>query len=426
MDLQSIGIAFIHGLISAMSACVYPLIPITTALFGAGKTSHWVEGLFLSAVYVCGMAITYVALGIIAALTGTIFGSYMGSPFVIIFFTIIFFYLALSFLDILPLPIPNFANALHVKKSKKIYYPFILGVFSGFIAAPCTAPLYGAILIDIAKNAALNKSLVPGITQALFFSLGMGSPFLLIGGFALKLPKPGRWLRVVKYVGALVLLTAGFHYIEDLIGPYPPESSKGTMAILGIVLCIVFFILSEPLSKTGEEEFDKTARQKAGVVFFLLISAFGLFLATSLLKPGQNIEIQTNGAHTSRADYTNLDTAMKSVGSEDIILVDFWAEWCTACHKMDEELFPSSEFNDLIKKYHLVIVRLDYTEMDNKEKEGIIQKYKIPGFPTLLLIDKNGNEIDRSLGFRNKEETIKILDDIISKKNDVKINRGKL
>lgn len=414
------GVAFIHGLISAMSACVYPLIPITTAIFGAGKTSHWLEGLLLSAVYVCGMALTYVALGVVAALSGTIFGSYMGSPVAIILFAVIFFYLALSFIDILPLPIPNFGNVLQTKKTNKIFYPLALGVFSGFIAAPCTAPLYGAILIDIAKNAAMNKSLAPGITQALFFSLGMGFPFLLIGGFAMKLPKPGRWLRVVKYVGALVLLTAGFHYVEDLVGPYPPESAKYTMAILGVVLCLVFFVLSEPLGKAEDEVLEKTSRQKIGVVFFLLISAFGLFLTTSLLKPGQNLEKHTNGSIDGKADYTDLKTAMKSGGPEDILLVDFWAQWCTACHKMDEDLFPTSDFKDLVKRYNLAIVRLDYTDMDSKDKEEIIQKYKIPGFPTLLIIDKKGNEIGRTLGFHDKEDTIKTLDNILSKNLDEK------
>ena len=415
MDIQSFGIAFIHGLISAMSACVYPLIPITTAVFGAGKSGHWLEGLFLSAIYVAGMAVTYVALGVIAALSGSIFGSYMGSPVVITVFAIIFFLLALSFLDILPLPIPNFGNSLQAKKSNKFIYPLALGIFSGFIAAPCTAPLYGAILIDIAKNAALNQSLLPGITQALFFSLGMGFPFLLIGGFALKLPKPGRWLRVVKYIGATVLLTASFHYLEDLIGPYPPEGVRFTMAALGAVLCVVFFILSEPLSKKAEDDsVDKSFRQKLAVIFFLLISAFGLFLVTSLLKPGQGITTKEISSNTQNVHYSNLEKALKATGVHNFLLVDFWAEWCTACHKMDEDLFPTGEFNDLVNKYHFVIVKLDYTEMDTKEKEEIIQKYQIPGFPTLLVVDKAGSEIGRILGFRSKEDTLKTLDDILS------------
>lgn len=412
MDIQSFGLAFIHGLISSMSACVYPLIPITTAIFGAGKTGHWLEGLFLSAIYVFGMAVTYVGLGIIAALSGSVFGSYMGSPAVIIIFSILFFALALSFLDILPLPIPNLANSLQAKKSNKYIYPVVLGIFSGFIAAPCTAPLYGAILIDIAKNAALNNSLVPGITQALFFSLGMGFPFLLIGGFALKLPKPGKWLRVVKYVGAVVLLTAGFHYIEDLIGPYPPEHSKYTMAILGTVLCIVFFVLSEPLAYTEDDE-NKSIRQKVSIVFFLLISAFGLFLVTSIMKPGQSSLSTKTSSEIQETHYTNLNTALKAAKPKDIFLVDFWAEWCTACHKMDEELFPAAEFKELVNENHLTIVKMDFTEMDT-EKENIVQKYEVPGFPTLLVIDSTGKEIGRIMGFHSKDETIKTLEDILS------------
>lgn len=151
MNIQSISLAFLNGLISSMSACVYPLIPITTAIFGAGKTGHWLEGLSLSGIYVSGMALTYVALGLVAALTGSVFGSYMGSPIVIFVFSMMFFVLALGFLDIIPLPLPNFGDKLQTRKTSKYGYPLILGIFSGFIAAPCTAPLYGAILLDIAK-----------------------------------------------------------------------------------------------------------------------------------------------------------------------------------------------------------------------------------------------------------------------------------
>jgi len=416
MEIQSLAMAFLNGLISAMSACVYPLIPITTAIFGAGKTGHWLQGLLLSAIYVLGMAITYMTLGVVAALSGTIFGAYMGSPTVILIFSVIFFLLGLSFLDIIPLPIPNFGDKLQARKTSKFSYPLILGIFSGFIAAPCTAPLFGAILIDIAKNSAMQQSLVPGVVQALSFSLGMGFPFLLIGGFALKLPKPGRWMKVIKFIGATVLFTAGFHYLEDVIGPYPPEGARYTMALLGLALTLVFFMLSEPLDKKGVsgEEGDKSFRQKSATVFFLFIAAFGFFLTTSLLKPGQGANTLANSSNSAKAEFTNLDTAMKASSKNSILLIDFWAEWCTACHKMDAELFSSGDFKDLVSKYNLVIVRLDYTSPDSPEREDIIQKYQIPGFPTLLVTNTQGREIGRLMGFKSRDETIKNLEALLA------------
>lgn len=410
------GLAFINGLISSMSACVYPLIPITTAIFGAGKTSHWLEGLFLSGIYVTGMAITYVGLGLIAALTGSVFGSYMGSPIAISIFALLFFTLGLGFLDIIPIPFLNSGAKLgekfQAKKTNRYLYPLVLGIFSGFIAAPCTAPLYGAILLDIAKNASANKSLLPGLLQALFFSFGMGLPFFLVGGFALKLPKPGKWLKVVKYVGAVVLFTAGLHYLEDLVGPYPPQKAKVTMAILGLILCAVFFILADPLDGEGLQGF----RKKSSVVFFLTISAFGLFLVTSLFTPDNTLHHQ-HGDHSGKNSLqwqSDLKTAMANT-KDQLILVDFRADWCMACLKMEEELYPTKEFSNFVRNHNLRLVRLDYTEMDTEEKENIVQKYKIPGFPTILIIKANGDEVGRTLGFRNKKDELDKLENILTK-----------
>jgi thiol:disulfide interchange protein DsbD len=412
MSIYLVGVAIVHGLISSLSACVYPLIPITTAIFGAGRTGHWLEGLWLSSIYVAGMSITYVALGIMAALTGTVFGSYMGSPVVIVVFSALFFLLGLNFLDIVKLPLPNFGDHLKAKKTGKFLYPFILGVFSGFIAAPCTAPLFGAILIDIAKNAAMQHSLVPGIVQALAFSIGMGIPFLLIGGFALKLPKPGKWLKAVKYVGAVVLFTAALHYLEDIIGPYPPEKSKYTMALLGLILFAIFLVLSEPL----EEKENMTLRQKFSVIFFLLISAFGLFLSTSLFAtPTGKVRAHQHDSlqESTQKWYPDMTSALKAAKPGNLLFIDFRADWCTACGKMENDVFVSKEFEKLVIENNIILVRLDFTEVDTPEKEGLINKYNVPGFPTISITDYKGETAGQILGYKNKEDFLQKVSKIV-------------
>jgi len=396
-----LGLVFLGGLAASLSACVYPLIPIITAIFGAAQIKSWHKSLFLSVIYVTGMSITYMALGIAASLGGSVFGSYMGNKWFIIAFGCIFFFLGLWFMGILPIKLPNFADKLQVKKNNKILYPLIMGIFSGFIAAPCTAPLFGAVLADIAVKAAENQSIIPGTMMALAFSLGMGMPFILIGGFAVRLPKPGRWMQAVKYFGAAILFTAGFHYFQDLGFDFPPAKAEISLAITGFFIFIVFFILAEPLV---DPEMDKTVK-KSHVLTFLLIAAFGLFMATSPLASRSSGEIEKSPLSWK----TSLEDGLNSAEDKNsILLIDFWAEWCVACHEMDKKLFASDEFIELANKTNVVLVRLDFTD-ESDNNLNLAQKYDIKGLPTVVITNSKGEKLEDLIGFHSKELSLSEL-----------------
>ena len=395
MDITTLAKDYSQGLIAAFSACVYPLIPIITAVFGATQVKVWYKSLSLSMIYVAGMCLTYVALGIAASLGGSVFGSYMGNKWFIIAFGCIFFFLGLWFMGLIPVKIPNFANKLQIKNKNVVLYPLIMGIFSGFIAAPCTAPLFGALLIDIAAKASENQSIIPGTMRALSFSLGMGTPFLLIGGLSISLPKPGRWLQAVKYFGAAILFTAGFHYFQDLGIDFPPKGAEVSLAITGFFIFIVFFILAEPLT---DPETDKSMT-KPQVLTFLLIAAFGLFMATSPLASRSSNEVEKSSLKWE----TSIQKALQEAEEKKaILLIDFWAEWCMACHEMDKKLFASSDFAEMAKKTNVILVRLDFTD-ENDENLKLAQKYDIKGLPTVVIANSKGDKLEDIIGFHSKD-----------------------
>ncbi len=404
--MVSLGIAALHGLLSSLSACVYPLIPITTALFGAGQVKNWAQGFMLSGIYVAGMSLTYVVLGITAALTGSVFGAYLGNPWVIALFATMFFYLGFAFAGLLPLPLPNFADKMQVKKNAGIGYPLVLGIVSGFIAAPCTAPLFGALLIDIAAEAAKNESILPGVSQALAFSLGMGLPFLLIGGFALKLPKPGNWLNAVKVIGGIVLLAAGFHYAEDLIKPFPDPSMAVGLAFVGLFLVVFFTILAEPMVYSEKESSMKKIK-KTG---YLAIAGFGLFLLTTPLAGVLSGQEERAGAMEWRV--TVSEGLRDARSTRGYIIIDFWADWCHSCHEMEKHLFHSEEFEAFVKANNITLVRLN---ADLDENGPVASRYDVRGLPTLVITDSKGEMIYQIVGFRNKVATMRELEYVAQK-----------
>jgi thiol:disulfide interchange protein DsbD len=191
---------------------VYPLIPITLGFIGVkAEGSRW-RGLFLSLIYVSGIAITYATLGLFAALSGKLFGrvsSHPLSPFILGNVCIIS---GLSFLDVVHF---NFAGLqLHNKIKNKGGYiaVFLLGLASGLIAGPCTAPALGAILALVASR----QNIVYGVSLLLVFAYGMGFLLILAGTFGvmfLSFPKAAAWIVRIKKLGGFILIGAGEYFL---------------------------------------------------------------------------------------------------------------------------------------------------------------------------------------------------------------------
>ncbi len=71
---------FLGGIALSFTPCVYPLLPVTAGYIGITAGGSKLKGLFFSLIYVTGLAIIYSALGIIAVLTGNMFGGISSHP----------------------------------------------------------------------------------------------------------------------------------------------------------------------------------------------------------------------------------------------------------------------------------------------------------------------------------------------------------
>src|SRR5713101_1062813 len=76
------AVLFLGGVLTSLTPCVYPLIPITVGVFGARQAEHRARSVALSATYVAGIAAMFSVLGVAAALSGKAFGSVLSSPWV--------------------------------------------------------------------------------------------------------------------------------------------------------------------------------------------------------------------------------------------------------------------------------------------------------------------------------------------------------
>ncbi len=204
-------VAFIGGVLVSFTPCIYPLIPISVGYIGISSGGSKFKGFSLSLVYVTGVAVTYSLLGLLASLTGTIFGRISSNPITYLFVGIIIILLGFSMLDLFTLPIPNKIKLIPLKKQSYLSV-FLLGLGSGLIASPCLTPVLGSILLYLAAK----KNLLYGAALLFSFAYGMGLILILTGTFSsilLSLPKAGKWTVYVKRISAFIILATGIYFI---------------------------------------------------------------------------------------------------------------------------------------------------------------------------------------------------------------------
>ena len=208
-------IAFFGGFLASLTPCVYPLIPISAGFIVGNAQHSKSRGFFLSLAYVTGIAITYSALGILAVLTGSIFGRLSSNPLVILVSGVIILFFGFFMFDLLPI---NFISNLKLPAFKKGNYlsALVFGLVSGLIISPCLTPILASIL----AYASVTKNVFYGAFLLCCFSYGMGLIFILIGTFGsalTKLPKPGKWMLVIKRIFASVIVLYGLYFIFTAI-----------------------------------------------------------------------------------------------------------------------------------------------------------------------------------------------------------------
>ena len=113
----------------------------------------------------------------------------------------------------------------------------------------------------------------------------------------------------------------------------------------------------------------------------------------------ENIKKESEEENSMNVIKVTNDTFEKEVLNSNIpVLVDFYAEWCGPCKMLSPTVDEVANENDDIK---VVKVNVD-------EAQDIAIKYQVMSIPTLVVI-KNGNEVNRSVGVIDKEEILSMI-----------------
>lgn len=222
--LIAIGLVFAGGVLTSLTPCLYPMIPITASIVGGGSLGAHdparpsrMRSVALTAAYVAGLAVVYASLGLIAGMTGTLFGGISTNPWLYFAQGNLLLVFALMMFDAIPVPVPQRLLQFAATRDTggRVLGAFIMGAASGLVAAPCGAPVFGAVLTWVART----RSAALGFAYLLSFSLGMSALLVAVGlasGVATSLPRAGAWMSWVKKGFAIIMLGAAEYYFVQM------------------------------------------------------------------------------------------------------------------------------------------------------------------------------------------------------------------
>ncbi len=212
-SVLSYAAVFVGGVLSSFTPCVYPVLPITVGYVGGRSPGSRMKGFRLSLSYVLGMALTYAALGAAAALSGRVFGQAAASPISNIIVANVCIVMGLSMLDVFRVPVPALLSGSPAGPARGgAVGAFGLGLASGLVMGPCTAPVLGTLLVYVGAR----RNVPFGMSLLFVFALGMGALLLVAGtftGLLANLPKSGRWTEAVRKGFGVVLILAGEYFL---------------------------------------------------------------------------------------------------------------------------------------------------------------------------------------------------------------------
>jgi|HubBroStandDraft_6_1064221.scaffolds.fasta_scaffold171883_2 thiol:disulfide interchange protein DsbD len=371
----SLLFALTYGFLTALTPCVYPMIPITVSIFGARAGVPRSRALALATAYVLGIAAMFGTLGTTFGLVGRAFGTFLANPWVIVPLALFFVAMGLSMFGAFEVALPSELQArLSRIGGRGMLGAFLMGLVAGIIAAPCTGPPLASLLAYVATT----RNAGWGFVLLATYGAGVGLPFWLLAGFSMSLPRPGVWMEWIKSVFGVALFAAALYYLKNVVPALARfGSGKPTFALEMGALVVVGVLLG-----AVHASFHGGAAERVRKGLGVALVTVGLFGATNyLLAPKGNIEL-----HWLTDEPAALADA-QAAGRP--LLIDFSATWCLPCREFDVRVFSRPEVAEAMGRFTLL--RLDVSQADDVPALGALKrKYGADTLPAIRIVSPAG------------------------------------
>ncbi|WP_421497704.1 protein-disulfide reductase DsbD family protein [Flavobacterium columnare] len=448
-------LAFLGGFAALLMPCIFPMIPMTVSFF-TKQSKTKAEGIRNAILYGLSIIVIYVILG--SLITGVFGAEALNELSTSVWFNLIFFGLlivfALSFLGAFEIVLPSsWATKLDSQADKGgILGIAFMALALAVVSFSCTGPIVGTLLVESAT-----KGGIAPIVGMFGFSLAIALPFMLFAmfpGWLNTLPKSGGWLNTVKVSLGFLELAFAFKFLSnaDLVLQKHLLERELFLAIwIGIFGAWALYLFGKYMLPHDYEKADKIGIGR--LIMAIIVTSFTFYIIPGLwgaplkilsgLTPPLNYAESTNGLGSSSAaskselpehahygphnivtfdDYETGLAYAKEVNKP--VLLDFTGDACANCRKMEDNVWSNPEVLSILQE-KVVIISLvcdrkielpkeqqyvskatgkEIITIGNKWSDFQITRYKSNSQPLYVVLDSNGNDLSKPIGFSGIDE----------------------
>jgi thiol:disulfide interchange protein DsbD len=205
----------------------------------------------------------------------------------------------------------------------------------------------------------------------------------------------------MKWVSGVGLAYMAFAYLRDKFEPvrnlvHHPSYAFGGVAALLVAVGLGFGIVHIIAERRKSPIAHLSKPMK-------LASILPAVAGMAMLFTWMNLNHNVNPNAPKIAWLTSESEAQAKANAEGKgLLIDFGAEWCTACKELEDRTFPDPNVRTEAQKF--VALHIDTTDDEDKEVDRLKKKYDVRGLPTVIMFDKNGRQTVKFTEFVDAEK----------------------
>jgi thiol:disulfide interchange protein DsbD len=405
MNGPFLWLAATTGILSLLTPCVFPMIPVTVAYFSSEHQRQY-RGITAALLFGIGIIATFTVLGLVLA---AVFGAaglsrFASDPAVNLVLAFLFLAFAANLFGWFELRLPWRAVTAAERSTQEIsrrssFGALLMGATFTLTSVTCTAPFVGTLLVLAAQG-----SWATPIVGMLIYSTAFAIPFVLLAiapGYISRLPRSGEWIRTLRVTIGLLEIAAAIKFISnaDLVLGWRVFTRAVVLSLWTVLAVVAAVYLARGLIYRRSEVTRRSAFLPLGLA---LVAA--LWLASGIggrplrqldaflppVSPMVNLTAADTGAETwILNDYSRAMTAARESGK--LVFIDFTGYTCTNCRWMEANIFSRPDVSSQLNRFVLARLFTDGEGPIYQQQQAFQEKtFGTVALPLYAIVDGEG------------------------------------